>query len=222
MIVEYILSCEFMKLLSSPFRYFIIVFCIVTSSAFAKEGFFSIAKKAEKVNNDMYYRDASKGMSSKFNKALLESDNGEIIKILNKCNRCNLFPPESDEQLFAKILPSVDQDINRVGIFSSLNPQVGYLNEDEEKTLWNFSLSSLRSVKKQTDFQVSTQRNLDSTGRYTDGDTKNSPYDIVDDQQKLARLFMKEPPQFDGYTNTMKEDAGGLITGRFESGSWAQ
>ena len=39
---------------------------------------------------------------------------------------------------------------------------------------------------------------------------------------KIAGLFLKDPPKYEGYTNTMKEDAGGLITGRFQSGNWAQ
>ena len=197
-----------MKHLPRPSRYLLLIFLIVFGSAFAKENFFSTAYKSEKQNNDKYYQDASKDMHTKFNTGLLESDNIEIKSILDKCHRCDLFPPESDNQFFAKILPSIDQDINRVGIFSSLNPQVGYLSKDEETTLRNFTVSSLRSVKKQTDFQIATQKDLDSAGRYIDGDTKNSPYDIVDDMQKLAALFMKDPPQYDGYKNTMKNDAG--------------
>ena len=66
---------------------------------------------------------------------------------------------------------------------------------------------SLVSVKKQTDFQIDTQKDLDSPGRYADGDTKNSPFDLIDDIQKISGLYMKDPPQYGGYTNTMKNDA---------------
>ena len=88
--------------------------------------------------------------------------------------------------------------------------------------LHDFMLPSLQSVKTQADFLITTQKDLDSPGRYIDGDTKNSSFDIVADLQKILGVFMKDPTQYSGYTNTMKDDASGLITGRFQSGSWAQ
>jgi len=83
-------------------------------------------------------------------------------------------------------------------------------------------LPSLQDVREQVDFQVTFQKDLDSPGKYMDNDKKNSPFDLMDDQEKIARIFMKDPPKYEGYTNTMKDDARGLITGRFETGNWAQ
>jgi hypothetical protein len=69
---------------------------------------------------------------------------------------------------------------------------------------------------------MSTAKNIKDINLYTDGDEKNSPFDLVADVQKLMKLFLKDPLEYMGLINTMNDDANGLITGRFETGNWAQ
>lgn len=197
----------------------------MAGSAFAKESIFSTAYKAEKENNIKYYQDATKGISKKFNTAVQKSGDTAILSLVNKCRGGDLFTSELDASS-ANILPGLRSGANNsfshVQIASSLNPRVWLLTTEEGAALDRLMLPSLLSVKEQADFLISTQKDLDSPGRYMDGDTKNSPFDLVDDVQKILGLFMKDPPQFGGSANTMKNDAPGLITGRFETGSWAQ
>lgn len=72
------------------------------------------------------------------------------------------------------------------------------------------------------DSQITLHHDLTAPGSYVDGDLTNSPYDIMDDVQKILKLLFNDPPQYAGYVNTMQNDASGLITGRFETGQWAQ
>ena len=51
-------------------------------------------------------------------------------------------------------------------------------------------------------------------GLYYDGDTDNSPYDLLDDIRRIDEIFFREAPEFGPYKNTRSEDASALITGK--------
>lgn len=57
-------------------------------------------------------------------------------------------------------------------------------------------------------------------GLYYDGNTDNSPYDLLDDIRRIDEIFFREAPEFGGYSNTSSEDASALITGKVSTGTW--
>ncbi len=68
--------------------------------------------------------------------------------------------------------------------------------------------------------QMDGFRDSSAMGLYYDGDTNNSPYDLLDDIRKIDEIFFREVPEFWDYKNTSQNDASGIITGRFWSGTW--
>lgn len=174
---------------------------------------------AEKNTTTLYYQQATKGFTKKLNIALKQ--NPSLKKISDQCGGCDVFSETFDDYLATHLYAT---DV-RAGWVGKIDTKVSLLQNasSEESTILNrFIITSLVSVREQAKFLASTHSDLESPGAYGDENIQNSPFDLVNDQQKIAGLFMKEPPQYEGYTNTMKQDASGLITGQFQTGSWAQ
>ncbi|MFA6079924.1 MAG: hypothetical protein WC753_00380 [Candidatus Gracilibacteria bacterium] len=222
-----------MNLLSRIFGYFIVVLCVVTGTIFAipyEDEMYGNTEKAVQQNSAKYYTDATKGLSIKLNTIAREnqsdpnSDPG-LASLIAKCKGGDLFTTDLD-QISASLMPGINQgersNFSYVLIASSLNKNIGNLTPAEGKALDTLVGGSLQSLKKQTDSAMSTAKNIKDINLYTDGDEKNSPFDLVADVQKLMKLFLKDPLEYMGLINTMNDDANGLITGRFETGNWAQ
>jgi len=62
--------------------------------------------------------------------------------------------------------------------------------------------------------QMDTFRDVSGMGLYYDGDTTNSPYDLLDDIRRIDEIFFREAPAFGSYKNTSKQDSSALITGQ--------
>ena len=57
-------------------------------------------------------------------------------------------------------------------------------------------------------------------GLYFDGDTTNSPYDLLDDVRRIDQIFFRNSPAYGDYKNTSKNDVSALITGQVKQGTW--
>jgi hypothetical protein len=96
------------------------------------------------------------------------------------------------------------------------------ISTQTQKMLNDLIAGMLTTILEDADYLIRTHHDVTAPGSYADGDLSNSSYDIIDDMQKVLNLFLKTPSQYGGFINTMQSDAPGLITGRFETGQWAQ
>jgi len=55
----------------------------------------------------------------------------------------------------------------------------------------------LTDIIDDADYLIQTHHDITTPGSYTDGDLSNSSYDLMDDMQKILKLFLKEPHQYD-------------------------
>jgi len=76
------------------------------------------------------------------------------------------------------------------------------------------------SIRSQVQEQTSSFRDVSGMGLYYDGNTDNSPYDLLDDIRRIDEIFFREAPKFGDYTNNTSEDASALITGKIGTGTW--
>jgi len=218
---------------------FWILFLVGTWSAFAIVGTSSDGKimtQAYKTHQDSrkkYHQDAIIDFSSKLNTAI--KNHQDLKHLSQSCGGCDVILPEFDEYLKTNF-PVLDDDAKeklrkKLQGQSYGNKIAGnYLNESiswslsakDIKALDSLLVDALIPVVQQTNDQVQTYNDIKTPGSYTDGDLTNSPYDLMDDVQKIMKLLFQDPAQYDGVVNTMDSDAWGLITGRFQTGEWAQ
>jgi hypothetical protein len=76
------------------------------------------------------------------------------------------------------------------------------------------------SIRTQVQEQTAGYRDVVGMGLYYDGNTDNSPYDLLDDLRRIDEIFFREAPEFGDYKNTGSEDASALITGKVGTGTW--
>jgi hypothetical protein len=78
----------------------------------------------------------------------------------------------------------------------------------------------VNSIRAQVQEQTSSFRDVSGMGLYYDGNTDNSPYDLLDDIRRIDEIFFREAPEFGEYSNTSSDDASALITGKVSTGTW--
>lgn len=186
-------------------------------SAASSTGLFSTSYKAQQENSKKYYQDAVIEFTKKLNIALKKHT--ELRSLSDACGGCDVILPAFDEYLKAN-LPRRDYGVAVVQFFhASVSRNI---SSQTQKSLNDLIASMLDTIIEDTDYLIQTQHDIDAPGRYTDGDMSNSPYDLMDDMKKVLWILVKDPPEYEWYVNTMKNNAPGLITGRFETGQWAQ
>lgn len=201
-----------------------IFFFVFTVNALAFAGtnwdmnIFTTSTLATKQNSTTYGQHAVIDITRKLNIAI---KNHKQLKVLSEsCGWCDVIKSDFDEYVKAH-LPAKHYGASLVWE-KLLHPSITTLDNKTIKLLDDFIYDSLTDIEKQVDYLSNKQLNLDSSGRYSDADLTNSPYDIMHDIYKILNLFLKDPIQYEWYINTMQDDARGLITGRFETGQWAQ
>ena len=80
--------------------------------------------------------------------------------------------------------------------------------------------NTVKDIGAQVTDQMNNFRDVSGMGLYFDGDTKNSPYDLLDDLRRIDEIFFRSAPAFGDYKNSSKDDASALITGQVKQGAW--
>lgn len=76
------------------------------------------------------------------------------------------------------------------------------------------------NIRTQVQEQTAAYRDVSGMWLYYDGNTDNSPYDLMDDVRRIDEIFFREVPGFGSYKNTSANDAPALITGQLGTGTW--
>ncbi len=173
--------------------------------------------QAYQQNQTVYIQDSVIDFTSKLNIAI--KSHKQLKALSDACGWCDVILPGFDDYLKTH-LPTKNYGTSLVNQ-RLIDPRITTLDNPTINLLDKFIFDTLTDIEKQVTYLVDKQWNLDSLGRYMDGNLKNSPYDLMDDMQKILRLLFKEPPEYEWYVNNMRDSAPGLITGRFETGSWA-
>ncbi len=179
--------------------------------------FFSTSYKVQQESSKKYYQDAIIDFTKKLNIAI--KNHTELKTLSGSCGGCDVVLTDFDIYL-RDHLPQKDYGGVIVQFF---NPSVSKnISSQKQKILNDLIANMLTNIIEDTNYLIQTQQDLDAMGRYSDGDTSNSPYDLIDDMKKAVGILFQDAPGYEGYVNTMQNDASGLITGRFEVGQWAQ
>ncbi len=179
--------------------------------------FFSTSYQSQQESSQKYYQDAIIDFTKKLNIAI---KNHTDLKVLSQsCWGCDVIMWDFDTYL-KDHLPQKDYGVVITQFFS---PNISRnISSYHQKSLNDLIAGMLTAIIEDTNYLIQTQQDLDAMGRYSDGDIENAPYDLIDDMKKVLWLLFQDAPEYEGYTNTMQNDASGLITGRFEVGQWAQ
>lgn len=211
-----------MRLFWYIFRYSLVLF--IGFSFFAEAtGLYTSETSFHEKRVSKYNQDWAKEISKKLNEAVnnYPTQYPLLKKISDACGGCDIFKPSFDDYV-KENLPVTNYGTN---IIQYLTPEaqksIGLIKSIDMLDLNNSVAESLQEIVAQVDEQVWIERDINS-GNNADGDEDNSPYDLMSDIQKIMWLFLKNPPQYDWYVDTMKDDAPGLITGQFQTGQWAQ
>lgn len=186
------------------------------------------ARKWEVETMNWYNQEAFVDFSKKVN-ALIASDSELRSAFSQLCADCEPIIQESldtDKNLleYLKNEPKSGAPDLGVIIAAHLHPTI------KEKTGGQLSLISIlgkkveakivNSIRAQVQEQTSSFRDVSGMGLYYDGNTDNSPYDLLDDIRRIDEIFFREAPEFGEYSNTSSEDASALITGKVSTGTW--
>ncbi len=186
------------------------------------------ARKWEVETMSWYNQEAFVDFSEKVN-ALIASDSELRSAFSQLCTDCDPIIQESldtDTNLleYLKNEPKSWAPDLGVIIAAHLHPTI------KEKTGGQLSLITtlgkkveakiVNSIRAQVQEQASSFRDVSGMGLYYDGNTDNSPYDLLDDIRRIDEIFFREAPEFGEYSNTSSEDASALITGKVSTGTW--
>jgi hypothetical protein len=62
---------------------------------------------------------------------------------------------------------------------------IGSIKSVDAKNISDFVTTNLDGIVRAVDYNMRLQNDIDSPGRYADGDMSNSPYDLMDDIKKI-------------------------------------
>jgi hypothetical protein len=189
---------------------------------------YTLARIWETKTASWYTKEAFVDFDKKVN-ALISSDT-ELNKAFSKlCPDCDPIVQDTintDKNLIENLTGEPKSGAPDLGLIiaAHFHPTI------REKTGWDVSLASLLgkkakekivdSIRAQVQEQTSSFRDVSGMGLYYDGDTDNSPYDLLDDIRRIDEIFFREAPEFGEYKNTSADDAAALITGKVWTGTW--
>ncbi|MEI6710725.1 MAG: hypothetical protein WCK88_00130 [bacterium] len=153
---------------------------------------FSTSYKAQQENSKKYYQDAVIDFTKKLNIAI--KNDKELKALSQSCGGCDVILPTFDDYLKTH-LPRKDYGTTIASFFNSSVSR--NISSQTQKSLNDLVAGMLTTIVEDADYLIQMQQDVDTPGRYTDGDTSNSPYDLVDDMQKIYKLLFKDPPKYD-------------------------
>ena len=189
---------------------------------------FSMAYKWEVGNYSGYQSDAFRGFSKKLNLNLRKSKGKDLQELLKKCDNCSNFVESSFDDALAQFFKETPPELTtwESAYFVVVNPHLhekirsAGLTAETRRAINNTIAGMVASITSQVTQQMDAFRDVSGMGLYYDGDTDNSPYDLLDDIRRIDEIFFREAPWFGDYKNTSKWDASALITGQVQQWSW--
>ena len=187
---------------------------------------FTTAYKWESSSASGYTKQALQGFSKKLNAAIKRDST--LSSLYTTCGWCSeVVKPGLDDALLTYLRDTPPRTTNGGNAYFAV--VVPFLDAKVSSTMTADSTSALDrlvstmvdSITTQTKEQMDWFRDVSGMGLYYDGDTTNSPYDLMDDVRRIDAIFFRETPDKWTYKNTTKNDSSALITGRVQQGSWA-
>lgn len=189
---------------------------------------YTLAREWELETMNGYNQEAFKDFSKKVN-ALISADPELRATFKNLCSDCDPVVQETldaDKRLLEYLKNEPKSGAPDIGIIIASH----FHTTIKEKIGWQVSLVStlgskvktqiVDSIRSQVQEQTTSFRDVSGMGLYYDGNTDNSPYDLLDDIRRIDEIFFREAPEFGSYTNNTSEDASALITGKIGTGTW--
>lgn len=188
---------------------------------------YSTARKWEEEKGGEYMSDWLKGFSKKLDKAFKKD--AQLYKFFEKwyCEGCDSVVSEDLDEALIEYLGKVPAlTKNSAYDYASvvkpyLDKSIKNLNTDDIRALNTLMNIMVDSIVGQIKEQMNSFRDISAMWLYYDGDTDNSPYDLMADIKKLDSQHLNEPPDYWSYKNTRASDIDGLISGKSSStGKW--
>ena len=189
---------------------------------------YSLAQDYEDGTTDSYMQEAFTHFSVKVN-TLIKRDpelNANFTKLCPDCDPIVQDTLDTDERLTEYLIGKPKSASPNLGLIISshfhptikekIGINVNLINTLEKKTREKIVDSIRAQVKEQT----AAFRDVSGMGLYYDGNTDNSPYDLLDDIRRIDEIFFREAPEFGKYTNNSSEGIFGLISGQSGTGTW--
>lgn len=189
---------------------------------------YGVALDYEDWTTNSYMQEAFTDFSVKVN-TLIKKDpelNANFTKLCPDCDPIVQDTLDTDERLMEYLIGKPKSAAPHLGLIISshfhptikekIGVNVNLINALEKKAREKIVDSIRAQVKEQT----AAFRDVSGMGLYYDGNTDNSPYDLLDDIRRIDEIFFREAPKFGKYTNNSSEGIFGLISGKSWSGSW--
>lgn len=189
---------------------------------------YTLAREWELETMNGYNQEAFQDFSKKVN-ALIASDpelNTAFKKLCSDCDPIVQDTLDSDKRLSEYLKNEPKSGAPDIGVIIAAH----FHNTIKEKIGGQLSLLStlgtkvkikiVDNIRAQVQEQTSSFRDVSGMGLYYDGNTDNSPYDLLDDIRRIDEIFFREAPEFGSYSNNNSEDASALITGKIGTGTW--
>lgn len=190
---------------------------------------YSLARQWEEWTTTGYTQEAFLKFSDKLNK-MIEDDSKLKASFKNLCSDCtpiisSWLDTDKDFLDYIKTSPGTKAATTNLGLIiaryfhptiqEKVTPSLSFLQEFQTK-----ATKVADNIRVQVKEQTAWYRDVSGMGLYYDGNTDNSPYDLLDDIRRIDEIFFREAPEFGDYKNTSSEDAAALITGKIGTGSW--
>ncbi len=182
---------------------------------------YTTARKWTTTSFSGYNTEALSGFSTKLNGLIKRN----ISTIYDRCKCDSIVDSGFDSKLvdFLKETPpstTTGESSYFAYVLPYINEKAKPLTTGEIADLNDLIKDMVEEISSQTKEQMSGYQDLAGMGLYFDGNTSNSPYDIMDDIRRIDEIFFKEVPNFWSYKNNSSSEVSGLITGKTGSWSW--
>ena len=189
----------------------------------------SLAREWELWTTTGYTQEAFANFSTKLN-SMIDEDPKLKASFQKLCSDCSPIISswlDTDEDFidYIKTPPGTKAATTNLGIIiaryfhetikEKTSPSLSFLQEFQTR-----AIAMADSIRTQVQEQTAGYRDVVGMGLYYDGNTDNSPYDLLDDLRRIDEIFFREAPEFGDYKNTGSEDASALITGKVGTGTW--
>lgn len=191
------------------------------------DNLFSVAYKWEKSSKAGYNSQAFTNFTKKLNAAIRAKQKEQPLfkELLEQCECDDVVRDEFDDYIKSNQYKNEETGEISFGIAVS-----DYFHENlEKKAVWQNTIAALESliqgmidnIVEQVQEQMVAYETASGMWLYMDGDTENSPYDILDDIARIDEIFFNEAIGFGDFKNSTKNDSSALITGRVTQWTWA-
>ena len=101
--------------------------------------------------------------------------------------------------------------LGNVSVGQHLHPKAQPLTNEQVSMIDAVAIDLASSILIQLDEQTEAFGALWGVGMYMDSSLSNGPYDLMDDMQKIYKVFLCNPPSNPTYINTSKKNASSLL-----------